>query len=164
IVSLAALLVALKALRDGQPRPGQPTPAERIQSLEDRIRDLLYRVWTLEQQAARGAPAAPAPEAATAPEPTPAPEPMATPEPAPAAPPVRRPVAGVRPGGAPARAGGPGPPPAGGPRAGARHASRRRAQPRAADRRALDDVGGRGRYSLWRRVRGEALDREQSDR
>src|SRR5215470_7680183 len=80
IVSLAALLVALKALRDGQPRPGQPTPAERIQSLEDRVRDLLYRVWTLEQQAARGAPAAP--EARTASEPTPAPEPMATPGPA----------------------------------------------------------------------------------
>src|SRR5215831_6643570 len=88
IVSLAALLVALKALRDGQPRPGQPTPAERIQSLEDRIRDLLYRVWTLEQQAARGAPAAPAPEATTAPEPRPAPEPMALPEPAPVMPPA----------------------------------------------------------------------------
>src|SRR5215470_5453162 len=44
------------------------------------------------------------------------------------------------------------------------HASRRWAQSRAADRRALDDVGGRGRYSLCRRVRGEALHREQPDR
>src|SRR5215813_11429083 len=92
IVSLAALLVALKALRDGQPRPGQPTPAERIQSLEDRIRDLLYRVWTLEQQqAARGAPAAPAPEATTAP------EPMATPEPALVSPHVIEPTPDVVP-------------------------------------------------------------------
>src|SRR5262252_1509489 len=97
IVSLAALLVALKALRDGQPRPGQPTPAERIQSLEDRVRDLLYRVWTLEQQAARGAPAAPAPEATTASEPTPAPEPMTTPEPALVPPPVIEPAPDVIP-------------------------------------------------------------------
>src|SRR5262247_3694363 len=111
IVSLAALLVALKALRDGQPRPGQPTPAERIQSLEDRIRDLLYRVWTLEQQAARGAPAAPAPEAATAPEPTPAPEPMATPEPALATPQVIEPVPDVVPAGSSAEAAAPATPP-----------------------------------------------------
>src|SRR5499433_2685072 len=75
ILSLAALLVALKALRDGRPLPGQPTPAERIQSLEDRVRDLLYRVWTLEQQAARGAPAAPPAEPTSPPEPIPAPEP-----------------------------------------------------------------------------------------
>src|SRR5215470_5627137 len=51
-----------------------------------------------------------------------------------------------------------------GPRASAGRASRRRVQPRAADRRALVDVGGRGRDSLRRRVRGEALHREQSDR
>jgi len=111
IVSLAALLVALKALRDGQPRPGQPTPAERIQSLEDRIRDLLYRVWTLEQQAARGAPAAPAPEATTAPEPTPAPEPMATPEPALVSPHVIEPVPDVVPAGSSAEAAAPATPP-----------------------------------------------------
>jgi uncharacterized membrane protein len=69
IVSLAALLVAVKALRDTRPRPGQPTTAERIQSLEDRVRDLLYRVWTLEQHVARSpeAPPAPAPEPAAAP-------------------------------------------------------------------------------------------------
>src|SRR4030095_7981078 len=51
IVSIAALVVALKALRDSKPRPGQPTPAERIASLEERVRDLLFRVWTLEKQA-----------------------------------------------------------------------------------------------------------------
>src|SRR6058998_78297 len=51
IVSIAALIVALKALRDSKPVPGQPTPAERIASLEERVRDLLFRVWTLEKQA-----------------------------------------------------------------------------------------------------------------
>src|SRR5215470_8990523 len=111
IVSLAALLVALKALRDGQPRPGQPTPAERIQSLEDRVRDLLYRVWTLEQQAARGAPAAPATEATTAAEPTPAPEPMAIPEPALAPPPVIEPAPDVVPAWSSAEAAAPATPP-----------------------------------------------------
>src|SRR5258705_13406351 len=50
IVSIAALVVALKALRYSKPRPGQPTPAERIASLEERVRDLLFRVWTLEKQ------------------------------------------------------------------------------------------------------------------
>src|SRR5216683_495655 len=49
-VSVAALIVALKVLRDSRPLPGQPTPAERIAGLEERVRDLLYRVWTLEQQ------------------------------------------------------------------------------------------------------------------
>src|SRR5499427_2878103 len=111
IVSLAALLVALKALRDGQPRPGQPTPAERIQSLEDRVRDLLYRVWTLEQQAARGAPAAPAPEATTASDPTPAPEPMTTPEPALAPAPDIEPVPNVVPAWSSAEAAAPATPP-----------------------------------------------------
>src|SRR5262245_14350485 len=90
IVSLAALLVALKALRDSRPLPGQPTPAERIQSLEDRIRDLLYRVWTLEQQAPRGANAVPPPEPPSVPEPIPPPAPP-TIEPAPAAAPVSPP-------------------------------------------------------------------------
>src|SRR5262244_2873669 len=111
IVSLAALLVALKALRDGQPRPGQPTPAERIQSLEDRVRDLLYRVWTLEQQAARAAPAAPVPEATTASEPTPDPEPMTTPEPALAPAPDIEPVPNVVPAWSSAEAAAPATPP-----------------------------------------------------
>ena len=70
VLAVAALIVALKALRDSQPRPGQPTPAERIAGLEERVRDLLYRVWTLEQQRS-GAPAQPeAPPAPMAPVPT----------------------------------------------------------------------------------------------
>jgi uncharacterized membrane protein len=62
-VSVAALIVALKVLRDSRPLPGQPTPAERIAGLEERVRDLLYRVWTLEQQRERGGEASLQPEA-----------------------------------------------------------------------------------------------------
>src|SRR5882724_4164712 len=94
IVSIAALIVALKVLRDSKPLPGQPTAAERIASLEERVRELLFRVWTLERQAgeqqageqpAGGQPAAT--DAAAPPEPhvPPAPEPIA---PAMATPPV----------------------------------------------------------------------------
>ena len=67
VLAVAALIVALKALLDSRPRPGQPTPAERIAGLEERVRDLLYRVWTLEQQ--RGG-VQPQPEAPPAPAPT----------------------------------------------------------------------------------------------
>src|SRR6266508_2553060 len=86
-VSVAALIVAIKVLRDSRPLPGQPTPAERIAGLEERVRDLLYRVWTLEQQ--RGdvplqpeAPPVPAPTdlAPSAHEPLPSPAWNATPE------------------------------------------------------------------------------------
>src|SRR2546428_13849566 len=79
IVSIAALIVALKVLRDSKPLPGQPTAAERIASLEERVRDLLFRVWTLErqageqpadeQQAATDAAAPPEPHVPPAPEP-----------------------------------------------------------------------------------------------
>ena len=51
LIAIAALIIALKVLRDSRPRPGQPSPAERIASLEERVRELLFRVWTLEQQA-----------------------------------------------------------------------------------------------------------------
>jgi len=44
IVSIAALIVALKVLRDSKPLPGQPTAAERIASLEERVRDLLFKI------------------------------------------------------------------------------------------------------------------------
>jgi uncharacterized membrane protein len=70
ILAVAALIVALKALRDIQPRPGQPTPAERIAGLEERVRDLLYRVWTLEQERGRGSEATLQPEAPRVPAPT----------------------------------------------------------------------------------------------
>lgn len=85
ILAVAALFVALKALRDSQPRPGQPTPAERIAGLEERVRDLLYRVWTLEQQRdgvqpQPEAPPAPAPTAHVPTEPVPsAHEPLPSP-------------------------------------------------------------------------------------
>src|SRR3989304_10606117 len=67
VLAVAALLVALKALRDSQPRPGQPTPAERIAGLEERVRDLLYRVWTLEQQRGSAQPQPEAPPASAPP-------------------------------------------------------------------------------------------------
>jgi len=38
VLSTAALVVALKVLRDSRPRPGQATPAERIAGLEARVR------------------------------------------------------------------------------------------------------------------------------
>src|SRR3989442_752495 len=79
-VAVGALAVSLKVLREYRPRPGQPTPAERIAALEERIRDLLYRVWTLEQQG-QPHPPPPVPSALSAPEPA-APAPFA-PEPAP---------------------------------------------------------------------------------
>src|SRR5216684_5187633 len=77
-VAVGALAVSLKVLREYRPRPGQPTPAERIAALEERIRDLLYRVWTLEQ---RDQPHPPPPVPSSAPEPV-APASFA-PEPAP---------------------------------------------------------------------------------
>jgi uncharacterized membrane protein len=77
-VAVGALAVSLKVLREYRPRPGQPTPAERIAALEERIRELLYRVWTLEQQ---GQPPPPPPVPSSAPEPV-APASFA-PEPAP---------------------------------------------------------------------------------
>jgi uncharacterized membrane protein len=90
VLSIAALVLALKVLRDSRPRPGQPTPAERIAGLEERVRDLLYRVWTLEQQRGGAPPLAeapPAPEPAApippAHEPVPAPAWSAPPAPAP---------------------------------------------------------------------------------
>src|ERR1700694_3768928 len=69
ILAVAALFVALKALRDSQPRRGRPPPAERIAGLEERVRDLLFRVWTLEQQRERGGEASLQPEAPHVPAP-----------------------------------------------------------------------------------------------
>src|SRR5215813_4229663 len=69
-ISVAALIVALKVLRDSRPLPGQPTPAERIAGLEERVRDLLYRVWTLEQQPERDREVSLQPEAPQVPVPT----------------------------------------------------------------------------------------------
>ncbi len=78
-VAVGALAVSLKVLREYRPRPGQPAPAERMAALEERIRDLLYRVWTLEQRG-QPQPPPPVPSAPSASEPV-APAPFA-PEPA----------------------------------------------------------------------------------
>src|SRR4029077_4460232 len=86
-VAVGALAVSLKVLREYRPRPGQPTPAERIAALEERIRDLLYRVWTLEQQSQ---PRAPTPDVSPTPSEVPSPSipPSAsTPEPVVSGPP-----------------------------------------------------------------------------
>jgi len=94
LISLAALIIALKVLRDSRPRPGQPSPAERIASLEDRVRELLFRVWTLEQQPGSRQPASqPTAEAAptTAPSPSSAASPVLEPA-APATTPFAQPV------------------------------------------------------------------------
>src|SRR6266508_4144434 len=137
-VSVAALIVAIKVLRDSRPLPGQPTPAERIAGLEERVRDLLYRVWTLEQQ--RGdvplqpeAPPVPAPTdlAPSAHEPLPSPAWNATPEAVQAA---------------------------------ASTCAGAASRPRAADRRALDHVDRRDRHPLRRLLLREVVDREQPDR
>ena len=83
-VAVGALAVSLKVLREYRPRPGQPTPAERIAALEERIRDLLYRVWTLEQQSQ---PRAPRPDVSPTPSEVPSPSMSTEPEPVVSAPP-----------------------------------------------------------------------------
>src|SRR6266581_4551294 len=83
-VAVGALAVSLKVLREYRPRPGQPTPAERIAALEERIRDLLYRVWTLEQQSQ---PRAPTPDVSPTPSEVPSPSMSTGPEPVVSAPP-----------------------------------------------------------------------------
>ena len=83
-VAVGALAVSLKVLREYRPRPGQPTPGERIAALEERIRDLLYRVWTLEQQSQ---PRAPRPDVSPTPSEVPSPSMSTGPEPVVSAPP-----------------------------------------------------------------------------
>src|SRR5216683_1224975 len=83
-VAVGALAVSLKVLREYRPRPGQPTPAERIAALEERIRDLLYRVWTLEQQSQ---PRAPTPDVSPTPSEIPSPSIPTGPEPVVSVPP-----------------------------------------------------------------------------
>src|SRR5262245_54757930 len=127
IVPLVAIAVAIWAYRAAQRRP--PTAAaadERIAMLEEQVRGLLYRVWTLERRAA-----------STAGEP------------------VAGAGGGGDPGGRRGR-GGAALRGAGGLRAGARVAGRGRAAPagrasprsRAAHRRAVGDVGGHRRHPL----------------
>src|SRR5438132_11251952 len=83
-VAVGALAVSLKVLREYRPRPGQRRPAGRIAALEERIRDLLYRVWTLEQQSQ---PRAPRPDVSPTPSEVPSPSMSTGPEPVVSAPP-----------------------------------------------------------------------------
>ena len=158
------MVVALKALRDSQPRPGQPTPAERIACLEERVRDLLFRVWTLEKQTAKAA-------GERRPSSSRGPQLRRTPLPSllssrtePTVPAMSTPLsrgrarcrspawsaaeAGVRDAVVEAAA----PTPL---RACSRDGAREPSRSRAADRRALDHVGRRGGHPLRRLLRGE---------
>src|SRR2546429_7315332 len=83
-VAVGALAVSLRLLREYRPRQGPPTSAERIAALEERIRDLLYRVWTLEQQSQ---PRAPTPDVSPTPSEVPSPSMSTGPEPVVSAPP-----------------------------------------------------------------------------
>ena len=63
LLPLAAIVIAILAYRTA--RRGQP-PAptdDRVAMLEEQVRGLLYRVWTLERGAAPPAPGSPPPEA-----------------------------------------------------------------------------------------------------
>ena len=88
VVPLVAIVVAALALSAVRRRPSPSGSDERIAALEEQVRGLLYRVWTLEQSAAVAPPdqpraAAPDPPPAAPPPPSPslAPEPVAPAEP-----------------------------------------------------------------------------------
>src|SRR5262249_53575565 len=59
LLPIAALIVALSAYSLAR-RRSAPPPDERIAQLEEQVRGLLYRVWTLEQRGEAAPPAAPA--------------------------------------------------------------------------------------------------------
>jgi uncharacterized membrane protein len=95
VLPVAAIAIALWAVSQIRARQGPAAPEERIGALEEQVRGLLYRVWTLEQGAPAAAPAPPrAPEAPAASMPTLAPplEPATARWPAPYPPPVPAPA------------------------------------------------------------------------
>lgn len=61
-VAVAALVLALIALRASRPRPAEPDG--RVAELQEQVRGLLYRVWTLERGGAMGGSGAPVAEPA----------------------------------------------------------------------------------------------------
>ena len=63
LLPLAAIVIAILAYRTA--RRGQPAAPtdDRVAMLEEQVRGLLYRVWTLERGAAPPAPGSPPPEA-----------------------------------------------------------------------------------------------------
>ncbi|HKW95980.1 MAG TPA: hypothetical protein VJX92_29090, partial [Methylomirabilota bacterium] len=69
LLSMVALVVSLVALLASRTRPGSRGADERVATLEEQVRGLLYRVWTLEGTPG-GASPAPAPSPA-APDPSP---------------------------------------------------------------------------------------------
>src|SRR6266508_3915183 len=95
VVPLVAIVVAALALSAVRRRPSPAGSDERIAALEEQVRGLLYRVWTLEQSAAVAPPDQPRaaapdrPPAAPPPPPPPslAPEPVAPAKPVEVVPP-----------------------------------------------------------------------------
>src|SRR6266404_7910643 len=95
ILPLVAIFIAVLAWSAARRRPAPTGAEERIAALEEQVRGLLYRVWTLEQGAAPAGEAAlpaPHPPAPTVPTPPPPIAPVEVPTP-PATPPVETPVA-----------------------------------------------------------------------
>jgi uncharacterized membrane protein len=82
VLPVAAIAISLWAVSQVRVRREASSPDERIAALEEQVRGLLYRLWTLEKGAHAGAPSAPEPAPAAAPVPAPqAPSPP-VPEPA----------------------------------------------------------------------------------
>ncbi|HET8578408.1 MAG TPA: DUF2339 domain-containing protein [Methylomirabilota bacterium] len=80
VLPVVAIAISLWAASQIRARQEAVSPNERIAALEEQVRGLLYRVWTLEQ-GGRPAPAAPPPVQPPAPAPTPPVEPSPAPEP-----------------------------------------------------------------------------------
>src|SRR5262245_43273885 len=64
LLPVAAIILAIAAYRAARRRLPPPASDERIAALEEQVRGLLYRVWTLERGEASGAPGSPPPESA----------------------------------------------------------------------------------------------------
>src|SRR6266545_3016982 len=82
LLPVVAIAISLWAASQVRARREASSPDERITALEEQVRGLLYRVWTLEKDAHAGAPSAPEPAPAASPSPVlqapapPAPEPV----------------------------------------------------------------------------------------
>jgi len=63
LLPLAAIVIAILAYRTARRGPPPAPTDDRIAMLEEQVRGLLYRVWTLERSAAPPAPGSPPPEA-----------------------------------------------------------------------------------------------------
>ena len=63
LLPLAAIVIAILAYRAARRGPPPAPTDDRVAMLEEQVRGLLYRVWTLERGAAPPAPGSPPPEA-----------------------------------------------------------------------------------------------------